>query len=125
MIPLTLLFFAQKRNLLIPLELSRVMHQGNSSSLLVQKKVAEVLQDERFGASFQMGMLASFESFFRTASRARRSLENVRRLLLLSLTFVHRFELGEDRWPRYTRYDGGAACVVCSSEAARFMMGIP
>ena len=30
---------------------------------LVQKKVAEVLQDERFGASFQMGMLASFESF--------------------------------------------------------------
>ncbi len=28
MIPLTLLFFAQKRNLLIPLELSRVMHQG-------------------------------------------------------------------------------------------------
>ena len=94
MIPLTLLFFVQKRNLLIPLELSRVMHQGNSSSLLVQKKVAEVLQDERFGASFQMGMLASFESFFRTASRARRSLENVRRLLLLSLTFVHRFELG-------------------------------
>ena len=57
---------------------------------LVQKKVAEVLQDERFGASFQMGMLASFESFFRTASRARRSLENVRRLLLLSLTFVHK-----------------------------------
>lgn len=34
---------------------------------LVQKKVAEVLQEERFGASFQMGMLASFESFFRTA----------------------------------------------------------
>ena len=34
---------------------------------LVQKKVAEVLQDERFGASFQIGMLASFESFFRTA----------------------------------------------------------
>ena len=29
LIPLTLLFFAQKRNLLIPLELSRVMHQGN------------------------------------------------------------------------------------------------
>ena len=28
LIPLTLLFFAQKRNLLIPLELSRVMHQG-------------------------------------------------------------------------------------------------
>ena len=29
MIPLTLLFFAQKRNLLIPLELSGVMHQGS------------------------------------------------------------------------------------------------
>ena len=28
MIPLTLRFLAQKRNLLIPLELSRVMHQG-------------------------------------------------------------------------------------------------
>ena len=33
---------------------------------LVQKKVAEVLQDERFGAQFQMGMLASFESFLQT-----------------------------------------------------------
>ena len=29
LIPLTLLFLHQKRNLLIPLELSRVMHQGN------------------------------------------------------------------------------------------------
>ena len=29
LIPLTLRFFAQKRNLLIPLELSRVMHQGS------------------------------------------------------------------------------------------------
>ena len=28
LIPLTLRFLAQKRNLLIPLELSRVMHQG-------------------------------------------------------------------------------------------------
>jgi hypothetical protein len=34
---------------------------------LVQKKVAEILRDVRFGACFQMGMLASFESFFRTA----------------------------------------------------------
>ncbi len=34
---------------------------------LVQKKVAEILNDDRFGASFQIGMLASFESFFRTA----------------------------------------------------------
>ena len=31
LIPLTLRFLAQKRNLLIPLELSRVMHQGNVS----------------------------------------------------------------------------------------------
>ena len=30
LIPLTLLFLHQKRNLLIPLELSRVMHQGTS-----------------------------------------------------------------------------------------------
>lgn len=34
---------------------------------LVQKKVSEVLQDARFGASFQIGMLASFESFLETA----------------------------------------------------------
>ena len=32
LIPLTLLFFAPKRNLLIPLELSRVMHQGSGTS---------------------------------------------------------------------------------------------
>lgn len=35
---------------------------------LIQKKVAEVIHDARFGASFQMGMLASFESFAQTAS---------------------------------------------------------
>ncbi|WP_441286822.1 helicase-related protein [Sorangium sp. KYC3313] len=34
---------------------------------LVQKKVSEVLGDERFNASFQIGMLASFESFLQTA----------------------------------------------------------
>ena len=34
LIPLTLLFFAQKRNLLIPLELSRVMHQGTGSLVI-------------------------------------------------------------------------------------------
>lgn len=34
---------------------------------LVQKKVSELLQSERFGASFQVGMLASFESFLETA----------------------------------------------------------
>ena len=34
---------------------------------LVQKKVSEVLQSARFGASFQIGMLASFESFLETA----------------------------------------------------------
>lgn len=36
---------------------------------LVQKKVAEVLSQPRFGASFQMGMLASFESFLQTARK--------------------------------------------------------
>lgn len=34
---------------------------------LVQKKVSEVLNDPRFNASFQIGMLASFESFLETA----------------------------------------------------------
>ena len=34
---------------------------------LVQKKVAEILGDERFKHSFQIGMLASFESFLETA----------------------------------------------------------
>ena len=38
---------------------------------LVQKKVAEIIGHERFGSSFQMGMLASFESFQRTAMRTR------------------------------------------------------
>lgn len=35
---------------------------------LVQKKVAESIGHDRFGTSFQMGMLASFESFQQTAS---------------------------------------------------------
>ena len=39
---------------------------------LVQKKVAELLNTERFNHSFQMGMLASFESFFETARPKRR-----------------------------------------------------
>ena len=34
---------------------------------LVQKKVSELLGHERFGSSFQIGMLASFESFLETA----------------------------------------------------------
>ncbi len=34
---------------------------------LVQKKVSELLGHERFGTSFQIGMLASFESFLQTA----------------------------------------------------------
>jgi hypothetical protein len=37
---------------------------------LVQKKVSEVLQDARFNNSFQIGMLASFESFLETAKVA-------------------------------------------------------
>jgi hypothetical protein len=38
---------------------------------LVQKKVSELLGTERFGASFQIGMLASFESFLETAKLKR------------------------------------------------------
>lgn len=34
---------------------------------LIQKKVNELLHQERFSASFQIGMLASFESFLQTA----------------------------------------------------------
>jgi hypothetical protein len=42
---------------------------------LVQKKVAELLGSERFNRSFQIGMLASFESFLETA-RLKRSDED-------------------------------------------------
>jgi hypothetical protein len=38
---------------------------------LVQKKVSEILGHERFNHSFQIGMLASFESFLETAKVAR------------------------------------------------------
>jgi len=47
---------------------------------LMQKKVAEVLQDERFNNSFQIGMLSSFESFLETvgsSSRRRRKDDDV------------------------------------------------
>ncbi|APV51641.1 hypothetical protein BWI17_19255 [Betaproteobacteria bacterium GR16-43] len=37
---------------------------------LVQKKVAEILGNEKFNSSFQIGMLASFESFLQTAKVA-------------------------------------------------------
>lgn len=40
---------------------------------LMQKKVTELLDDPRFGASFQIGMLASFESFLQTAQVRRDS----------------------------------------------------
>jgi hypothetical protein len=36
---------------------------------LMQKKVSEVLQDERFNNQFQIGMLSSFESFLETIGR--------------------------------------------------------
>ena len=39
---------------------------------LMQKKVAEVLQDERFNNSFQIGMLSSFESFLQTVGTSNR-----------------------------------------------------
>ncbi|WBB76608.1 DEAD/DEAH box helicase family protein [Micromonospora sp. WMMD1128] len=35
---------------------------------LIQKKVSELLDDERFGTRFQVGMLASFESFLETSA---------------------------------------------------------
>lgn len=38
---------------------------------LVQKKVSELLGSEQFGSSFQIGMLASFESFLQTAKVTR------------------------------------------------------
>ncbi|MEV5693527.1 helicase-related protein [Micromonospora globbae] len=38
---------------------------------LVQKKVSELLDDERFGTRFQVGMLASFESFLETSAAKR------------------------------------------------------
>lgn len=45
------------------------------SVALVQKKVSELLEDEAFGASFQIGMLASFESFLETVGNARLDVE--------------------------------------------------
>ena len=43
---------------------------------LMQKKVAEVLKDERFQNSFQIGMLSSFESFLESvAGRRRRKIQ--------------------------------------------------
>ena len=38
---------------------------------LIQKKVSELLQDKRFNHSFQIGMLASFESFLETTKLKR------------------------------------------------------
>ena len=39
---------------------------------LMQKKVAEILRDERFNNSFQIGMLSSFESFIESIGRSKR-----------------------------------------------------
>lgn len=39
---------------------------------LIQKKVAEILGDQRFNNSFQIGMLSSFESFLETMRRRKR-----------------------------------------------------
>lgn len=41
---------------------------------LMQKKVAEVLQSERFNNSFQIGMLSSFESFLQSMARRQQKL---------------------------------------------------
>ena len=45
---------------------------------LVQKKVGELLAHEKFNHSFQIGMLASFESFFQTAKLGPDDDENLR-----------------------------------------------
>jgi hypothetical protein len=42
---------------------------------LIQKKVSEVLNAENFNASFQIGMLASFESFLETSKLRRAGIE--------------------------------------------------
>ena len=42
---------------------------------LMQKKVAEILRDERFNNSFQIGMLSSFESFLETVGGRSQSAE--------------------------------------------------
>src|SRR6185503_17536965 len=42
---------------------------------LVQKKVSEVIGSERFNSSFQIGMLASFESFLETAGVKKAEIE--------------------------------------------------
>lgn len=42
---------------------------------LIQKKVSEILNDEKFNNSFQIGMLSSFESFMQT-SQARKKIDN-------------------------------------------------
>jgi helicase-like protein/type III restriction/modification enzyme restriction subunit len=44
---------------------------------LVQKKVSEILADERFKHSFQIGMLASFESFLETSRLKRKDADSV------------------------------------------------
>jgi len=44
---------------------------------LMQKKVAEVLQSERFSNSFQIGMLSSFESFLQSVETVRRRRQSV------------------------------------------------
>ena len=47
LIPLTLRFLAQKRNLLIPLELSRVMHQGNAEAQASSRPLSELCTKAR------------------------------------------------------------------------------
>jgi Helicase conserved C-terminal domain./SNF2 family N-terminal domain. len=49
----------------VPIQVSDL--KGRLVVALVQKKVMELLGSEKFGASFQIGMLASFESFLETS----------------------------------------------------------
>ncbi|MGH7821475.1 MAG: helicase-related protein [Candidatus Binatia bacterium] len=57
---------------------------------LMQKKVAEVLRDERFKNCFQIGMLSSFESFLESFSRERK------KKALLEKRAIHESEETED-----------------------------
>ena len=91
---------------------------------LMQNKVAEVLQDERFNNSFQIGMLSSFESFLQTVGTSNR---------------LRRQDDDEDEHERDPTFDGAqgrtvhekqgidtdAITSVVTSYRSRFGRGLP
>jgi hypothetical protein len=100
---------------------------------LIQKKVAEVLQHERFNNSFQIGMLSSFESFLETVGRLRRRAEGDADETVAETdddaaeldggTFDEA-EQAEDRIER-DGVDRDAVAAVVSSYRERFGHGLP